>query len=198
MNSEITAGALTIYLGKFERHTWATADGTGREIRIDNCSIRGSTDDGEVTYDCRITELMSRPETFDPKGIGAINKDLMLIYLGLLPDTFERFWIAAEAADNTLRWMDLDTKPGKVKSSEIITKATLIETMPSPMNLGPELGARTGIYIPGRVHPVVAELRIMREKLYGRDGLWMLIAFVVIVAANFIVDLLRSIFRSFG
>ena len=133
MNSEITAGALTIYLGKFDTG-YLGSDGTGREIRIDNCSIRGSTDDGEVTYDCRITELMSRPETFDPKGIGAINKDLMLIYLGLLPDTFERFWIAAEAADNTLRWMDLDTKPGKVKSSEIITKATLIETMPSPMD----------------------------------------------------------------
>lgn len=79
----------------------------------------------------------------------------------LVAAAFQQIWAAAEAADSAERNIKIEYKINGPKSFSV-TNVTLIEAE--------------------RIHPVVAELRLMREKLMAATTLvWVVAAFVVIL-----------------
>jgi hypothetical protein len=75
-------------------------------------------------------------------------------------------------------------------TSPITTSAHL--TTPHPLDYNPKSHAPG--YIPGRVHPVVAELRDMKQRFVGSwRGFLIVICFVLRI--SFITEILRAAWR---
>jgi hypothetical protein len=84
-----------------------------------------------------------------PEKIGAFDTSDFRVDLNLLPQAFSEVWAAAVATTGAERFIRFDFKenhPGILT----VTEASLSEFMSSPI-----------------VHPVVAELHIMRDTLKG-------------------------------
>ena len=193
MASEISTGSLTLRAGTFQRVTHAEREGAVRKINISYCPVTkwtviGSGDnklDGrsfsaneQFTVSITETKLgdpLWAEDTFlppNPEKIGTLDADSMRVHFYLQPDAFALFWNAAEATHGSTRSMELVLKPDR-QSQHILTVTNigLFEDMPgSP------------------VHPVVAELRVMRERAKS-----IVVGFSVVLIAS----ILLSIFRQF-
>jgi hypothetical protein len=94
----------------------------------------------------------------------------MLVVLYLQPDAFDLFWTAAEATHGSTRNMEFVLKPDP-PGTLTVTNIGLFESMPG-----------------SSLHPVVAELRVMREKAKS-----IVVGFSVVLIAW----ILLTIFRHF-
>jgi hypothetical protein len=178
-------GFLTLRAGTFQRTTRAEREGAHRGINISNCPVTrwdvighdiGDKLDGHsfrADEALMVSIMEAKPGDVlweeDPEKIGALVTDSMHANVRLPPDAFALFWIAAEAADGATRFIEIVSKPDR-PDVLTVTNIGLFENMPgSP------------------VHPVVAELRVMREKL---SRLVTSIAVVLLI-----VWVLQNIFR---
>ena len=192
MASETPTGFLTVTVGAFGRTTRAVRKGAVRAINIANCPVtnwqvisdymsdekldgRSFSANEQFTVSITETKPGEAEDTFlppNPEKIGTLDADSMRVHCYLQPDVFALFWNAAEATHGSTRSMELVLKPDR-QSQHILTVTNigLFEDMPgSP------------------VHPVVAELRVMREKAKS-----IVVGFVVVLIAW----ILLSIFRHF-
>ena len=192
MASENPTGFLTVTVGAFGRTTRAVRKGAVRAINIANCPVtnwqvisdymsddkldgRSFSANEQFTVSITETKPGEAEDTFlppNPEKIGTLDADSMRVHLNLQPDAFALFWNAAEATHGSTRSMELVLKPDR-QSQHILTVTNigLFEDMPgSP------------------VHPVVAELRVMRDKAKS-----IVVGFVVVLIAW----ILLSIFRHF-
>ena len=191
MASEISTGSLTLRAGTFQRVTHAEREGAVRKINISYCPVTkwtviGSGDnklDGlsfsaNEQFTVSITETkpgdpLWAEDTFlppNPEKIGTLDADSMRVHCYLQPDVFALFWNAAEATHGSTRSMELVLKPDR-QSQHILTVTNigLFEDMPgSP------------------VHPVVAELRVMREKAKS-----IVVGFSVVLIAWILLSIFR-------
>jgi hypothetical protein len=115
-------------------------------------------------------------EDSDPEKIGVLTVDNMA-NLHVPPDAFAFFWTAAAATDGYTRSMEFVLKRGHTDTLTV-TNVGLFESMPgSPAE---------------STHPVVAELRVMREKLSGMTRPIVVGFYVLLIAW-----VLLTIFRHF-
>ena len=188
MASEIPTGFLTVRAGTFQRSSRASREGDVRQVSISNCPVTSWSVMGEDTDDNKldgrsfgideqllvyIREMKSLGNLFEgghPEKIGGLNTESMLAFAYVPPNSFAHFWMAAEATDGSTRHIDLELGPGP-RNVLSVTNVGLIESM-------------TGS------HPVVAELRVMREKLSRRAGP-IIVAFWIVV----VIWVLFKIFR---
>ena len=183
-------GFLTVTVGAFTRRTYVTREGAYRVIQVSNCpvthwTVMGSGDgklDGHSFHTDgllnTVTIMEVKPGEFgrrfaaDPEKIGTLNTNYMHADVYVPDDALALFWAAAEATDGSTRSMELILKPDR-QDELTVTNINLFESMPrSPF------------------HPVVAELRIMREKLFGKTRP-IIVAFWIVVA----IWVLSKIFR---
>jgi hypothetical protein len=136
MTSDIRMGSLDIRLGTFERHTWATAEGARREVKIEDCMVISGWI-GRDIYNERIgiwaREAKSGeiPLSIDPEKIGALDASHMHMNLGLPLEIFGQLWAAAEAIDGAKRNIHIELKIDRPEETFFaMTKATLIEVLP--------------------------------------------------------------------
>jgi hypothetical protein len=186
MASKNPTGYLTLRAGTFGRTTHVTKGGATREISISFCPVfhwrvnggldnklNGRSFNSNERFEIAIME--GEPgEVFwpeDPEKIGALNADLMHANIFMPPDAFGHFWAVAEATDGSTRHIELALKADHPDTFKI-------EKMPAP----PEGNTS------GRLHPVVAELRVMREKAKS-----IVVGFAVVLIAW----ILLTIFRHF-
>ena len=106
----------------------------------------------------------------NPEKIGVLSTDRMHATVYVPRDAFAHFWTAAEATDGSTRDMELELKPD-VQGTLTVTDIGLFESMPG-----------------SALHPVVVELRVMREKAKS-----IVVGFAVVLIAW----ILLSIFRHF-
>ena len=164
-------------LARFERRTHAKREGTVRKINICNCpvsswSVIGSNDnklDGHGFYrneEFSVSMTETKPgdplweeDTIlpglwgedrvlpaNPEKIGTLKANSRDVHFYLQPDAFALFWTAAEATDGATRHVEIEVKPDTANILTVLS-VYLIEDIPAP-----------------RLHPVVAELRVIREK----------------------------------
>jgi len=184
--SDALEGFLTARTGTFQRTTRTTSQNTFRVVDISECPLTHWT---TWEHDGVRNNLKESPGATinvsvrgaqpgigrwkeDPEKIGAFVVEQMLIYLYLPPATFDHFWKAAEARDAALRQIDIVLKvdPKNSNASKIlsVTNAGLIESLPT---------------MP--VHPVVSELRTIRDRVIGIAVIGIAVYFAVKALADF-------------
>ena len=176
---------LTLKAGSFQCVSRATIKGATRHINISDCPVdrwsdlKGDTISSSDEVDLSIYEMTPGEPLWkeDPEKIGAFSKDSMHINVHLPREAFHHFWTAAEATYDAPPYIEIVLKPGDPKFPQTlsVTNVGLIEAMPSKM------------------HPVVAELRIMGETLSG-----LIRSLVIWVYIGLAVWILLSIFRWFS
>jgi hypothetical protein len=122
------------------------------------------------------------------EGIGSVHM-LAFLSLNLPPATFAEFWAASAAADGATRDIKIRFKNGAEPPLYAITYVQLVEHMPEAVDFNPK--AHGPGYIPGRDHPVVAELGEMRRAFVG--SLRSTVGWLLYLAAIGLVAILLSI-----
>lgn len=188
-------GTLNVRLGTFERHVSASAEGTRRALRIEDCTVIAGWIGCDI-HDVPLEIWSWEAEPSDPlaaddaTNIGTLNTARMHVNIGLPPAAFEQFWAASVATDGATRNVHIELESQESdKAILAVSMVTLIEIMPKDTDdaAGEPLGA-----VPSRIHPVVVELRIMREKLMIVMR-WMVIAIALVVTVNAVIGVLRSL-----
>jgi hypothetical protein len=194
MASGDSTGFLTLRVGGFQRTTRATAEGGRRVVNISDCPvtqwyvISDKDDDKKLAGQSFAKEdqlLVSVVEAKpgeprwgeNPEKIGAAGGDSANLYLPL--DAFSSFWDAAEAVDGATRHIELVLKSDG-SNVLCVTNVGLIESMPAPPRTPPEKDF-SSLPLP-RVHPVVAEIRTMREQLGGLSRSLLVWVYVALAA----------------
>jgi hypothetical protein len=166
---------LRVRLGNCERYTETDGKLSRRTIKL-RCPVLSNSLEGENQPQRGDEIELWFCEADAGEGIGSFEK-LSGIDLGLPPTTFAEFWSASAAADGAARDVSIQFKKDDSfvhSDNYIITKVQLTEHMPEPVDFNPKAHALG--YIPGRVHPVVAELRDLRRNL---TTIWRVALFVV-------------------
>jgi len=172
---------LTVRVGGCERQTTAEAKRfaetdahtAGRRIRLSECPIL-STDlksEGQLSRGDEVEIWIYEFEP-DQKVIGSFDS-LAYLQLSLPPVAFAEFWAACAAGDGVTRNININFKNDDTDYFKV-TRVDLVEYM------GP--------------HPVVAELRNMKQGFIGRwQGFLILICFVL--GISFMLEILRAAWR---
>lgn len=189
---------LEVRVGRLRRHTTANAKDASRTIEITECPIIRCDDSqiaGKNIYDQQldfwIREVREGELPWDknPEKIGAFSTSRFHVNLLLHPQAFSQFWHASEAADGAARNIRIDFKKDHPEIFAIV-EACLSEYMPDAIDFEPQSHAPG--FLPGRAHPVVSELRIMRAKLLN-----ILRPLAIGMAIILIISLAASVIRSF-
>jgi hypothetical protein len=170
----------TVRFGSCHRYTETDGTHSRRIISLRDCPILSNSLKGK-DQPARGDEIELSIYEADPneKVIGSIQM-FSFIGMGLPPVAFAEFWTASAAADGAAR--DITIQFENAESSLFtITKVQLVEHMPEAIDYNPK--AHGPGYIPGRVHPVVAELRDIRRALAGS---WQSIITWLFVVATFV------------
>jgi len=123
------------------------------------------------------------------------------LQLSLPPAAFAEFWAASAAADGAARDITIQFENDELpfyttRAHYTITKAQLVEHMPEAIDFNPKAHGRG--YIPGRVHPVVAELRDMQRRLAGSwraSVIGVFVAVAVILVTHLISSALQALWK---
>jgi hypothetical protein len=138
----------------------------GRKIRLCDCPILSISDlKGGGNHIARGDDLdiwISEVEC-DLEIIGSFDS-LANLHLSFGPVTFTELWTSCAAADGAARNLSIHFKTDGSGFFRI-THVEFVEYMPTPVDHNPK-GHLPG-HIPGRAHPVVAELRDMKHRLIG-------------------------------
>jgi hypothetical protein len=185
---------LTVRLGNCQRYTETDGKLSRRHIKLCcptlSCSFKGEDQPGPGDE----IELWFHDEADAGEAIGSFDR-MGFIDLSLPPTTFAEFWTASVAADGAARDISIRFKKTD-RSIYTITKVQLIEHVPEPIDFNPK--AHGPGYIPGRVHPVVAELRDMRSRLitsWRGVGAALVSALVFVALIELISSALRALWR---
>jgi hypothetical protein len=175
--------SLTVRFGDCQRDIETDGALSRRAIKL-RCSVLSNSLKGEDQPGRGDEIKLWFHEADAGEGFGSFDT-LGFIQLGLPPATFTEFWRASAAADGAARDLYIQFKKDdsfEYKDNYIITKVQLTEHMPEPIDFDPK--AHAPGYIPGRVHPVVVELRDMRRELIAswRQALFMALLFWVAFA----------------
>jgi hypothetical protein len=190
--SDSPMGSLNVRLGTFERHVTASAEGTRRALRIDDCTVIAGwigRDIHDAPLEIWTWEAVpdDPPVPDDATSIGTLNTSRMHANIGLPPGAFAQLWAAAAATDGATRNIHIELESEDAdKAILAVTMVTLVEAMPTDGAAG-----QPGRSVPPRIHPVVVELRIMREKMMVVMR-WMVIAIALVVTVNAVIGVLRS------
>jgi hypothetical protein len=180
--------SLTVRFGSCQRYTETDGKLSRRSIGFRDCPILSSSLKGE-NQPARGDEIELWIHEADPGEdvIGSFpTVGWGFVQLSLPPAAFAEFWTASAAADGAARDITMQFKDDE-PCFNAITKVQLVEHMPEAIDFNPKAHR----YIPGRLHPVVAELREMRRTLAGS---WRSIfsAFFVVAAFTLVTGLILS------
>jgi hypothetical protein len=170
MASKIPTGFLTLRAGKLNRFTRVMSTGSVREVTLSNCRIiRWDSDlegdikrpNEQITFSVQEIERGEPRREEEPEKIGAFSRDEELFITSFLPpEAFAQFWTAIDAPHGTTHDIHVTYKalPPRVTNigssirltdhTASVTQLDFCETIPA-----------------SSVHPVVGELRSMREQL---------------------------------
>jgi hypothetical protein len=189
--------SLTVRVAHCERQTTAEAKRfsetdartAGRRIRLSECPVLSTTLKGEGQLS-RGDEVEVLIYEFGQQVIGSFDSPTF-IELSLPPAAFAEFWTGCAAADGVARHINIHFKSDGPDYFRI-TRVDLVEYMAAAIDYNPK--AHSPGYIPARPHPVVAELRDIRQRLFGN---WhgFLILICVVVGFSFLTDMLRAAWR---
>jgi hypothetical protein len=190
---------LTVRVAACERQTTAEAKRfaetdartAGRRIRLRECPVLSTTlkGEGQLSRGDEVEVLIYEFES-DQQVIGSFDSPTF-IELSLSPTAFAEFWAGCAAADGVARHINILFKSDGTDYFRI-TRVDLVEYMAAAIDYNPK--AHSPGYIPARPHPVVAELRDIRQRLFGN---WhgFLILICVVVGFSFLTDMLRAAWR---
>jgi hypothetical protein len=187
---------LKVRLGSCQRCTETDGKASRREVRLRDCPILSSGLKGEdQPAPGDEIELGIYEAGLGEQVIGSFDM-LAFVQLSLPPAAFAEFWTASAAADGAARDIIIQFKDAD-PPFYAITKVQLVEHMPETIDFNPK--AHAPDYIPGRLHPVVAELREIRRTLAGSwrgivTGFFVVAAFVLVT--NFISSALWALWKS--
>jgi hypothetical protein len=186
---------LTVRLGTCQRSTETDGNHVRRWIRLSGCPIISNSLKGEGQPaqgdEIELSVLEAEPRE---QVIGSFDT-LGFLQLSLQPAAFAELWAASAAADGAARDIAI-----QFKSTEppfyLITKASLFEHMPAAIDSNPK-GHGLG-YIPGRVHPVVEELRDIRRTVAGSWrglAIWLFVVVGFVLVSGLISSTVRALWR---
>jgi hypothetical protein len=190
---------LTVRVAACERQTTAEAKRfaetdaltAGRKIRLSECPVLSTNlkGEGQLTRGDEVEILIYEFES-DQQVIGSFDS-LAFLELSLPPAAFAEFWSGCAAADGVARNVNIYFKSDGTDYFRI-TRVDLVEYMAGAVDYNPK-GHAPG-YLPGRPHPVVAELRDMRQRFVGNwQGFLILIC--IVAGFTFLTDMLRAAWR---
>ena len=184
--------SLGVRLGSCQRYTETDGKVSRRIVRLRDCPIlsSGLKGDDQPARGDEIELLIDEP-ALGEEVIGSFDT-LAFVQLSLPPAAFAEFWTASAAADGAARDITIQFKDAE-PPFYAITKVQLVEHMPESIYFNPK--AHAPGYIPGRLHPVVAELREIRRTLAGS---WrgIVAGFFVVAAFVLVTDLISSALRT--
>jgi hypothetical protein len=173
---------LTVRFGGSQRYTDTDGKDVRRYIQLRDCRVLDPTkynmggEEGQLKRGDEIGELWIYEANPVEEAIGTMHM-LAMIELTLPPAAFAEFWAASASAVGAMYDVSIQFKY-EGPSSYTIMKAKLVEHLPQTVDYNPK--AHAPGYIPGRVHPVVAELRDMQRRLIGSwNGFLITIGFFV-------------------
>jgi hypothetical protein len=184
---------LAVRFGNCQRYTETDGRITRRIVSLKCPILRNSLKGEDPAGRGDEIELRIQEADIGEEGIGSFDT-LGFLCLTLPPAAFAEFWAATNAVDGAARDIIIQfKKPEPSLNAYIITKAQLVEHMPEAVDFTPK--AHAPGYIPGRVHPVVAELRDMRRAL-GQSWHPILTAFLVAVGFVVMTELISGALRA--
>ena len=163
----------------------------GRRIRLSECPILSTNleGDGQPARGDEV-EIWVYELDSDQEVIGSFDS-LAYLQLSLPPLAFAEFWSGCAAADGVARNVNIHFRSDGTDYFRI-TRVDLVEYVAGAVDYNPK-GHAPG-YLPGRPHPVVAELRDMRQRFLGN---WrgFLILICIVAGFSLLADILRAAWR---
>jgi hypothetical protein len=182
---------LKVRFGGCQRSTDTDGKNSQRRIMLRDCPVLSNSLKGEkeLTASDEI-ELWIYETDQGQEAIGTIDT-FAIIELMLPPAAFAEFWAASASVVGATYDVIIQFQ-NEGSSSYTITKAQLDEHLPETVDYYPK--AHAPGYIPGRVHPVVAELRDMQRRFIGG---WrgFLITAVFFLGIFILIEILQAVWR---